>query len=102
MNWDLQISRVTIQLRSRAKTKMSQLVTFLKSWQLNLFPLCKAWKFYEIQAKINGKSRRAPVGTCVLGGGIEIPCQYTIIGPKIHKNNSRKELRKAQLETLFL
>ena len=33
-----------------------------------LFPLRKAWKVYEIQAKINGKSRRAPEGTCVLGG----------------------------------
>ena len=62
-----------------------------------LFPLRKAWKVYEIQAKITGKSRRAPEGTWVLGGGIEIPCQYTIIGPKIHKKNCRKELRKAQL-----
>ena len=62
-----------------------------------LFPLRKAWKVYEIQAKITGKSRRVPEGTWVLGGGIEIPFQYTIIGPKIHKKNCRKELRKAQL-----
>ena len=62
-----------------------------------LFPLRKAWKVYEIQAKITGKSRRAPEGTWVLGGGIEIPCQYKIIGPKIHKKYCRKELRKAQL-----
>ena len=52
---------------------------------------------YEIQARITGKLRRAPEGTWVLGGEIEIPCQYTIIGPKIHKKNCRKELRKAQL-----
>ena len=62
-----------------------------------LFPLRKAWKVYEIQAKIAGKSRRAPEGTWVLGGGIKIPCQYTIIGPKIHKKDCRKELTKAQL-----
>ena len=62
-----------------------------------LFQLRKAWKVYEIQAKITGKSRRAPEGTWVLGGGMEIPCQYTIIEPKIHKKNCRKELRKAQL-----
>ena len=60
-----------------------------------LFPLRKAWKVYEIKAKITGKSRRAPEGTWVLEGGIEIPSQYTIIGPKIHKKNCRKELRKA-------
>ena len=29
-----------------------------------------------------GPPRRAPEGTWVLGGGIEIPCQYKIIGPK--------------------
>ena len=54
-------------------------------------------KVYEIQVKITGKSRFAPEGTSVLGGGIEIPCQYTIIEPKIRKRNFRKELRKAQL-----
>ena len=46
-----------------------------------LFPLRKAWK----------------EGTWALRGGIEILCQYTIIEPKIHKMNSRKELRKAEL-----
>ena len=51
-----------------------------------LFPLRKAWKVYEIQE-----------GTWVLGGGIEIPCKFTIIGPKIRKKNYRKELRKTQL-----
>ena len=62
-----------------------------------LFPLCKAWKVYETEAEIPGKSRRAPEGAWVLGGGIENPCQYTIIGSKIHKKNCRKELRKVQL-----
>ena len=52
---------------------------------------------YEVQAKVTGKSRSAPEGTWVLGGGIETPYQYTIIGPKIYKKNCRKELRKAQL-----
>ena len=36
-------------------------------------------------------------GTWVVGGGIEIPCQYTIIGPKVNKKNCRNELRKVQL-----
>ena len=62
-----------------------------------LLPLRKAWKVYKIQAKITGKSRHAPEGTWVLGGGIKIPCQYTIIGPNIDKKNCRKDLRKAQL-----
>ena len=68
-----------------------------KALEAFLFPLRKAWKVYEIEAKITRKSRRAPEGTWVLGGGIEIPCQYTIIGPKINKKNCRKEIRKAQL-----
>ena len=62
-----------------------------------LFPLCKAWKFYDILAQITVKSRRAPERTWVLGGRMEIHCQYTIVGPKIHKKKCRKELRKAQL-----
>ena len=70
---------------------------FPKALAAILFPLRKAWKVYEIQAKITGKSRRAPEGAWVLGRGIEIPCQYTIIEPKIHKKNCRKEPRKAQL-----
>ena len=55
-----------------------------------LFPLRKAWKVYEIQAKITGKSRRAPEGAWILGGGIKFPCQYTIIGPKIIKRTVEK------------
>ena len=48
------------------------------------------WKVYEIQAKITGKSRRTPEGSWVLGGGIEIPCQYTIVGPKVLKRTVEK------------
>ena len=48
-----------------------------------LFPLRKAWKVYEIQVTITGKSRHAPEGAWILGGGIEIPCQHTIFGSKI-------------------
>ena len=55
-----------------------------------LFPLRKVWKVYEIQAKITGKSRRAQEGTWLHGGGLEIPCQYNIIGPKINKKYCRK------------
>ena len=62
-----------------------------------LFPLRKVWKVYEIQAKITGKSQRAPERTLVLGGGIEIPCHYTIIGLKIHKKNCCKEKQSCKL-----
>ena len=39
----------TIQLRSRAKTKMSRSVTFLKSWQLFCFHFVKRGKFMKLK-----------------------------------------------------
>ena len=81
----------------KSKNKDVTVGHFPKALAAILFPLRKAWKVYEIQAKITEKSRRAPEGTWVLGGRIEIPCQYTIIEPKIHRKNCRKELRKTQL-----
>ena len=81
----------------KSKTRDVTVGHFPEALAAILFPLRKAWNVYEIQAKITGKSRRVPEGTWVLGGGIEIPFQYTIIGPKIHKKNCRKELRIGQL-----
>ena len=51
---NLQISTVTIQLRSRAKTKMSQWVTFLKPWQLFYFHFVKGGKFMKCKPKSLG------------------------------------------------
>ena len=45
---------VTIQLRSRAKTKMSQSVTFLKPWQLFYFHFVKHGKFMKFKQKSLG------------------------------------------------
>ena len=98
MNWNLQISiysHNSIEVKSKNKdVKIGHVPEALAAI---LFPLRKAWKVYEIQAKITGKSQHMSEGTWVHGGGIGIPCQYTIIEPKIHKKNCRKELRKAQL-----
>ena len=81
----------------KSKNKDVTIDHVLQALAAILFSLRKACKVYEIQSKITGKSRHVPEGAWVLGGGIELPCQYTIIGPKIHKKNCRKELRKAQL-----
>ena len=95
MEFTNKYSRNSIQVKSKNKDVTVDHVP--EALTAILFPPRKAWKVYEIQAKITGKSRRAPEVSWVLGGGIEISCQYTIIGPKIHKKNCRKELRKAQL-----
>ena len=55
-----------------------------------LYPLMKSWKVYEITCTITGQSRKAPEGTWVLGGGIELPCRYFLYGPKIRKREVRK------------
>ena len=52
----------------------------------------KQWKIYEIKAIITGEKRRAPEGTWVLGGGIELPCTYYLYGPKVHECTVRKSL----------
>ena len=55
-----------------------------------LFQLRKAWKVYEIQAKITGKSRRAPEGTWVLGGGIETLVSIPLLDQKFIKRTVEK------------
>ena len=40
--------------------------------------------------------RQAPERTWTPGGGIEIPCTYTIYTAKIHKKNVREKIRAAQ------
>ena len=45
-------------------------------------------------AEITGEKRRAPEGTWVLGGGIELPCVYFLHGPMIHKQLVRRKLNE--------
>ena len=49
------------------------------------------WKIYKVSLTISNVKRKAPEGTWVLGGGIEIPCKYFLYGPVIHKKIVRKE-----------
>ena len=44
----------------------------------------------EITCTITGQSKKAPQGTWVLGGRIELPCRYFLYGPKIRKREVRK------------
>jgi hypothetical protein len=63
-----------------------------------LHPLLKSWKVWKITAVITGQQRRAPEGTWVLGGGIELPCTYYIYGPKLHKKYVCDSLRQNREE----
>ena len=47
-------------------------------------------KVYEITCTVTGQSKKAPEGTWVLSGGIELPCRYFLYGPKIRKREVRK------------
>ena len=47
-----------------------------------------------MKAVITGGKRRAPEGTWVPGGGIELPCTYYIYAAKTHKNFSVTKLKK--------
>lgn len=49
-----------------------------------LYPLIKTWKIWKVTVVITGQHRKAPEGTWVLGGGIELPCTYFLYGPKLH------------------
>ena len=55
-----------------------------------LYPLMKSWKVYDITCTITGQSKKAPEGTWILGGGIELPCRYFLYGSKIRKREVRK------------
>ena len=58
-----------------------------------LQPLIKRWELYRVTAKVIGGKRKAPEGTWVLGGGIELPCVYLLNGPKLHKRFVREALK---------
>ena len=46
--------------------------------------------------EITAEERKAPEGTWVLGGGIELPCSYFIYGNRKKKADVRGKLRKAE------
>ena len=56
---------------SRNQTKMPSLVTYLMPYHKSFAKWLKEY---------SGEERKAPEGTWVLGGGIELPCSYFIYG----------------------
>ena len=50
----------------------------------------------RMTGEITGEGRKAPEGTWVLGGGIELPCSYFIYGNRKKKADVRGKLRKAE------
>ena len=50
-----------------------------------LFPVMKTCKSYSTKATISKNHRAALEGKWVPDGGTEIPCNYELFGPKIHK-----------------
>ena len=61
-----------------------------------LFPLMKTWQIYVMKATISENHRVAPEGKWVPGGGIEIPCNYKLYGPKNHKQYVRKIIKHSE------
>lgn len=59
-----------------------------------LHPLMKNWKVHRITCVITGQERRAPEGTWVLGGGIELPCIYYLYGPKTQRKYVRDTFKE--------
>ena len=63
-----------------------------------LFTLMQELKLYKVSAIISGEKRKAPKGTWVVGGGIEISCKRVLFGPVIHKAFVCNEFRKQKLK----
>ena len=61
-----------------------------------LFPLMHTWKIYLVKATISENHRVAPEGKWVPGGGIEIPCNYELYGPKNRKKYVRKIIKHSE------
>lgn len=50
----------------------------------------------SIAGTITGPPRSAPTGTWSVGGGIELPCSYTLHGPKMYQSTVRASLKQKQ------
>ena len=59
-------------------------------------PMLKDGTIERMTGEITEEERKAPEGTCVLGGGIELPCSYFIYGNRKNKADVRRKLRKAE------
>ena len=66
-----------------------------------LYPMMKKWQILSMKAVITGEKRRAPEGTWVPGGGVELPCIYYVYAAKIHKKNIRKNIEKEEKKLAF-
>ena len=54
------------------------------------------WKIYFTKAIISENHRAAPEGKWLSGRGIEIPCNYKLLGPKIHKKFVREKTKNSE------
>jgi len=50
-----------------------------------------------MMGEITREARKAPEGSWVIGGGIELPCVYYIYGSKKHKAQVRKGIQKLRI-----
>ena len=63
-----------------------QLVIFQTLYSKYFFAFMKIWKIYSTKAIISENHCIAPEGKWAPSGGTEIPFNYELFGPKIHKN----------------
>ena len=56
-------------------------------------PMLKDGTIERMTGEITAEERKAPEGTWVLGGGIELPCSYFIYGNRKKKADVRGKLR---------
>ena len=56
----------------------------------------KTWKTYSTKAIIFENHHAAPEGKWAPGGGIGIPCNYELFGPKIHKKFVREKIESSK------
>ena len=59
-------------------------------------PMLKDGTIERMTVKITGEERKAPEGTWVLGGAIELPCSCFIYGNRKEKADVRGKLRKTE------
>ena len=62
-----------------------------------LFRLMKTWKIYLTKTTFSENHRATLEGKWVYGGGIEIPCNYDLFGPKIYKNFVREKIKSVNI-----
>ena len=74
----------------------ASLILYLEALAKILYPMMKVWRIIWMKAVITGGKRRAPEGTWVPGGGIELPCTYYIYAAKTHKNYIRNKIKEAE------